>query len=169
MRPHPPSFPLNCATGSGCASTNGQDCSDRSKPQAAGPLYNSAAMANTQFIADLVSRVDQLLLRYTELQHTNEQLSAQVATLQAERDLLRTQHEELGTRHAELNARVCDLGTRDAAFTAQVADLESQLATLSTEHDLLRSRHAAARARIDALLDRLHKANAIPATSPLND
>lgn len=132
-------------------------------------------MANTQFIADLVSRVDQLLNQHNALQHTLQQTSAQLAQAEAERDTLRTQlHTQQEQHHTEQAALATqlsnaeaerdlvralngELAVKNAALTALVADLESQLSSMSTEHDLLRSRHAAARARIDALLDRLHK------------
>lgn len=128
-------------------------------------------MANTQFIADLVSRVDQLLNQHNALQHTLQQTSAQLAQAEAERDTLRTQQEQHHTEQAALATQLSnaeaerdlvralngELAAKNAALTALVADLESQLSSMSTEHDLLRSRHAAARARIDALLDRLHK------------
>lgn len=47
-------------------------------------------MSDTHTFAQLADRIDRLLLRHEELQRTNELLSTEVDSLQAERDLLRS-------------------------------------------------------------------------------
>jgi chromosome segregation ATPase len=47
-------------------------------------------MSDTHTFAELADRIDRLLLRHEELQRTNELLSTEVDSLQAERDLLRS-------------------------------------------------------------------------------
>lgn len=78
----PPSFPLNCRPGTGLrAPTPGI---------LGGRTYNRCTMSDTHTFAELADRIDRLLLRHEELQRTNELLSTEVDSLQAERDLLRS-------------------------------------------------------------------------------
>lgn len=79
-------------------------------------------MANTQFIADLVSRVDQLLNQHNALQHTLQQTSAQLAQAEAERDTLRTQ-----------------LHTQQEQHHTEQAALATQLSNVEAERDLVRA------------------------------
>ena len=82
-----PQLPVELRRLKTAASTNAADCSGGTP---LGRTYNPAAMADTNDIAQIASRVDRLLLRHEELQRTNDLLSAQVAALTNERDLLRS-------------------------------------------------------------------------------
>jgi cell division protein ZapB len=82
-----PQLPVELPRLKTAASTNAADCSGGLP---LGRTYNPAAMADTNDIAQIASRVDRLLLRHEELQRTNDLLSAQVAALTSERDLLRS-------------------------------------------------------------------------------
>lgn len=73
-------------------------------------------MSDTHTFAQLVDRVDRLLLRHEELQRTNQLLSAEVNTLQTERDLLRS-------KLAAARARIDTLLDRLSAPSATGSDL----------------------------------------------
>ena len=71
-------------------------------------------MANQNHIDQIAERVERLLLRYAELQRTNELLTSQVETITQERDALKS-------RLNAARARVDALLDRrpDASATAQ--------------------------------------------------
>jgi outer membrane murein-binding lipoprotein Lpp len=52
--------------------------------------YNAATMSNPAKIDQIAERVDRLLVRYAELQRTNELLAQHVNTLTQERDSLKS-------------------------------------------------------------------------------
>ena len=58
-------------------------------------------MSNPSPVDQIAERVDRLLLRYAELQRTNELLNRQVATLTQERDSLKSR---LGAARARVDA-----------------------------------------------------------------
>jgi len=55
-----------------------------------GPTLQSGGMPALSSIDQITERVDRLLVRYAELQRTNELLSQQVAGLTQERDALKS-------------------------------------------------------------------------------
>ena len=74
-------------------------------------------MAKTKPIEELVERVERLLVRYAELQRTNELLSDQIEELTTERDQLRL---EMGagytTTALAIRILTCDPALSDAKF-----------------------------------------------------
>jgi uncharacterized coiled-coil DUF342 family protein len=75
-------------------------------------------MSNPTPIEELVERVERLLVRYAELQRTNELLSDQVDELTAERDQLKQRLGAARTRVDALLERIsepADEGQKDAA------------------------------------------------------
>ncbi len=74
----------------------------RSKPYNATSTANFATpMSNPSPVEQIAERVDRLLLRYAELQRTNELLNRQVAALTQERDSLKSR---LGAARARVDA-----------------------------------------------------------------
>ena len=75
-------------------------------------------MSNPTPIEELVERVERLLVRYAELQRTNELLSDQVDELTTERDQLKQRLAAARTRVDALLERISeptDEGQKDAA------------------------------------------------------
>lgn len=75
-------------------------------------------MADTKHLDQITERVERLLLRHEELQHTNKQLHEQVQALQAERDSLKSR---LHAARARIDALLDRLPPAPAA-----ADTSSQ-------------------------------------------
>ena len=71
-------------------------------------------MANQNHIDQIAERVERLLLRYAELQRTNELLTSQVETITQERDALKSR---LNAARARVDALLDRLP--DASATAQ--------------------------------------------------
>ena len=71
-------------------------------------------MANQNHIDQIAERVERLLLRYAELQRTNELLTSQVETITQERDALKSR---LNAARARVEALLDRLP--DASATAQ--------------------------------------------------
>ena len=71
-------------------------------------------MANQNHIDQIAERVERLLLRYAELQRTNELLTSQVETITQERDALKSR---LNAARARVDALLDRLP--DASATAE--------------------------------------------------
>ena len=71
-------------------------------------------MANQNHIDQIAERVERLLLRYAELQRTNELLTSQVETITQERDALKSR---VNAARARVDALLDRLP--DASATAQ--------------------------------------------------
>lgn len=80
-------------------------------------------MSDTHTFAQLADRIDRLLLRHEELQRTNQLLSTEVNTLQAERDLLRS---KLAAARARIDTLLDRLtATPDAESASSSSDPSS--------------------------------------------
>ncbi len=101
------------------ASTNCEDFTFKSLRKPYNHKTNlQGPMSNPTPIEELVERVERLLVRYAELQRTNELLSDQVDELTAERDQLKQRLGAARTRVDALLERIsepADEGQKDAA------------------------------------------------------
>lgn len=70
-------------------------------------------MSNTSHIEQVVERVERLLVRYAELQRTNELLADQVEALTAERDQLKQRLTAARTRVDALLERIAEPSDTD--------------------------------------------------------
>lgn len=101
------------------ASTNSEDSTFKSLRKPYNCKTNlQGSMSNPTPIEELVERVERLLVRYAELQRTNELLNDQVEELTAERDQLKQRLAAARTRVDALLERIsepADEGQKDAA------------------------------------------------------
>ncbi len=96
------------------ASTNASDFTAESLRQP----YNRAHMSNPSQIEQLVERVERLLLRYVELQRTNELLTDQIDELTTERDQLKSRLTAARTRVDALLERLSEPAESDGSKDA---------------------------------------------------